>query len=381
MKITTLLILAAALCFGQTDSFMNQSAMRNFIIHAPAGTLTPALVINMHGLGSNALQEQLLTGFDAIADREKFIVVYPNGISNTWDITGDKDVAFISALIDTMNARYHIDLKRVFATGMSMGGYMSHRLACALSNRIAAIGPVSGLNATYNCVPSRAVPVLQIHGTADSVVKYSNVAATITGWVNRNGCPATVVTTNPYPASNPNSVVKKEAYGPCRDSSEVILLTVNGGGHTWPGVNWGGATKDINASEEIWVFFKKHPMPGPAGIIADNPANQSRSSMDGFGLTAQKTRMGARISYCIPHSGKVTITVYNTFGRTVWKQASVEKSAGNHVTIWNGLNSNGHIVSCGMYWISLNVNDFGKSSIMKTPFSHEPPSIIIRLLY
>jgi poly(3-hydroxybutyrate) depolymerase len=265
--ITAGLFLLASLGFSQTDSFMNQGAMRSFIVHAPAGASNPALVINMHGMGSNASQQVLLSGFNTIADREKFIVVYPNGIGNQWDLAGNRDVNFISALIDTMSARYRIDPRRVFATGMSMGGYMSHRLGCMLSGRIAAIGPVAGLNATYNCAPSRAVPVLQIHGTADSVVKYSGVAATMSGWVTRNGCPATAVTVDPYPATNANSVVKKDTWGPCRDSSEVVLLTVEGDGHTWPGAAWGGATRDINASEEIWTFFKKHPMPGGAGVI------------------------------------------------------------------------------------------------------------------
>ena len=113
------------------------------------------------------------------------------------------------------------------------------------------------------------MPVLHIHGDADGTVSYSNVAATISGWVNRNGCPSSPVTTDPYPSSNPNSVVKKDYYGLCLDSSEVILLTVKGGGHSWPGTG-----SDIIASEEIWAFFKKHPMPGTTGIFdKKNPSH------------------------------------------------------------------------------------------------------------
>lgn len=261
-KTAAILFFLSILCYGQTDSFMNQGVMRSFIVHKPAGTASPALVINMHGMGSNANQQQMYSGFNAIADREKFIVVYPNGISNQWDVSGDRDVNFISALIDTMNARFSIDLNRVHATGMSMGSYMSYRLACALASRIASIGSVAGLNASNANNSSRPVPVLHIHGDADGVVSYSNVAATINGWVNRNDCPSSPVTTDPYPASNPNSVVKKDYYGLCLDSGEVILLTVKGGGHTWPGLN-----DDIIASEEIWAFFKKHPMPGTTGVI------------------------------------------------------------------------------------------------------------------
>jgi hypothetical protein len=102
------------------------------------------------------------------------------------------------------------------------------------------------------------MPVLQIHGTADTVVKYSGVAATITGWLNKDGCPQTAQVTQPYPASNASSTVKKDYYGPCNQSSEVILLSVGGAGHVWPGGY--GATFGINAGEEIWAFFKNHSL-------------------------------------------------------------------------------------------------------------------------
>jgi poly(3-hydroxybutyrate) depolymerase len=263
-RAAAILFFLSSLCYSQTDSFMNQGVMRSFIVHKPAGVTSPALVINMHGMGSYASQQMMYSRFNTIADREKFIVVYPNGVDSLWDLSGNRDVIFISALIDTMNARYGIDLNRVHSTGMSMGSFMSHRLACALADRIASIGSVAGLNASNPNNSSRPFPVLHIHGDADAVVVYSRVAATITGWVKRNQCPEIPVITDPYPASNPNSVVKKEYYGPGLDSSEVILLTVKGGGHTWPGFN---TNDDINASEEIWNFFKKHPMPVNIGII------------------------------------------------------------------------------------------------------------------
>jgi polyhydroxybutyrate depolymerase len=251
-------LIFAAIAFAQTDSFQIGGLMRSFIIYAPSGISNPALVVNMHGMGSNAAQQRAYTQFDKIADREKFIVVYPNGVSNAWDITANRDVTFILALIDTIDAKYKIDRNRVYATGMSMGGYMSHRLGCAAAGAIAAIAPVSGLNASYNCAPVRPMPVLQIHGTADSTVKYSGVAATISGWVSKNGCLPTPQLTSPYPASNPNSKVRKDYYGPCNQNSEVILLSVEGGGHTWPGGL--GLPSDINASEEIWAFFKNHSL-------------------------------------------------------------------------------------------------------------------------
>jgi poly(3-hydroxybutyrate) depolymerase len=255
--IITLILAAAAL--AQQDSFPNGGLMRSFIVYAPSGISNPPLVINMHGMGSNASQQRLYTQFDKIADREKFIVVYPNGVSNSWDVIANRDVTFILALVDTIDAQYKIDRTRVYATGMSMGGYMSHRLGCAAAGTIAAIASVSGLNASYNCPSARPMPVLQIHGTADSIVRYIGVAPTINNWVSINGCPQTPQLTSPYPASNLNSKVRKDYYGPCTGNSEVILLTVEGGGHSWPGGL--GQTSDINASEEIWAFFKNHALP------------------------------------------------------------------------------------------------------------------------
>jgi poly(3-hydroxybutyrate) depolymerase len=252
------ILISAVIAFSQTDSFQIGGLMRSYIVYAPSGISNPALVINMHGMNSNAAQQRAYTQFDKIADREKFIVVYPNGVSNSWDITANRDVTFILALIDTIDARFKIDRNRTYATGMSMGGYMSHRLGCTAAGAIAAIAPVAGLNASYNCAPVRPMPVLQIHGTADSIVLYSGVAATISGWVSKNGCSQTPQVTAPYPASNLNSKVRKDYYGPCSQNSEVILLTVEGGGHAWPGGL--GQTSDINASEEIWAFFKNHSL-------------------------------------------------------------------------------------------------------------------------
>jgi poly(3-hydroxybutyrate) depolymerase len=273
--ITGVLFLALSAA-GQVDSFSNQGTMRTFIVHVPNTYTDPPLVINMHGMGSNADQQQMYAGFDQVADREGCIVVYPNGIDNTWDIMGSTDVDFISTLIDTLAARYPIDLDRVYATGFSMGGYMSHRLGCALGDRIAAIAPVSGLNASFfGCSPPRAVPVLQIHGTADSVVLFTGVDATVSGWVDRNGCSSTPVTTDPYPSGNPSSNAWMDAYGPCTDGSEVILIAIEGLGHAWPGA-WGGGN-DVEATEEIWAFFSRHSL-NPSTVAPGRQALGQRSS-------------------------------------------------------------------------------------------------------
>jgi poly(3-hydroxybutyrate) depolymerase len=310
---------------AQTDSFPVGGTMRSFIVHAPTGLTNPPLVISMHGLGGTGSQQQSMTGFNKIADREKFIVVYPNGItklngSNGWDVSGSTDVNFILAIIDTMYARYAIDRNRAYATGFSMGGMMSYKLACAAADKFAAIGPASGylmggMGGT-GCSPARPVPILHTHGSLDSVVPFSGLANYIKGWVTKDGCPTTVQITKPYPASNENSRVTKEYYGPCSQGSEIIVLTVEGMGHAYPGSF--GST-DINASEEFWAFFKTHAL-GAAGIAQKNSFLQN-----------------ARPFSALYHAGKIHllgdwavrgVRLYDIQGKTIfaWKTGGVPMS-------------------------------------------------------
>ncbi len=281
MKKTFITIVAALsvfFAFSQEFSIIHDGLTRTYRLYVPPAynpdSLYP-LVINMHGLGSNAFEQEVYTAFDSVADTAGIIVVYPNGINQTWNIsssTGTDDVGFISALIDTLDYQYNIDLNRVFATGMSMGGFMSYRLACELSGRIAAIASVAGLQAFYPCNPDRPVPVLQFHGTLDPVVPYAGVPTTISNWVNYDLCPSDPTTFDlPDIDTNDNSTVTVYHYGPCAESTEVILYRINGGEHTWPGATIiiGITNEDIKASNEIWNFFKKFTLQGSTGIASD----------------------------------------------------------------------------------------------------------------
>ena len=270
-----LLLTVSQSTISQDYSIIHDGLTRTYKLHLPAGynpENTYPLVFSLHGVTSNGFQQELLSGFNSIADQENFIVVYPNGIDATWNIAspaGVDDVGFISALIDTLDYQYNIDLNRVFASGMSMGGFMCYRLACELSNRIAAIASVTGLHAFFPCNPPRPVPVMQIHGTADPVVPYAGVPSTISFWLEHNGCPQEPVTTD-FPDINQedNSTVTSYYYGPCSDSTEVILYSVTNGEHSWPGSFFilGVTNQDIDASMEIWHFFKKFDLQGSTGI-------------------------------------------------------------------------------------------------------------------
>jgi polyhydroxybutyrate depolymerase len=278
MKKTLLSIIAVlslSITYSQEFTLIHDGLIRTYRLHIPPGynpdSLYP-MVINMHGLGSNAFEEEVYTAFDSVADTAGIIVVYPNGVNETWNIsslTGTDDVGFISDLIDTVDYQYNIDLNRVFATGMSMGGFMSYRLACELSGRIAAIASVAGLQAFYPCIPGRPVPILHFHGTLDPLLPYAGVPATISNWVGYDICPPTPTTTElPDIDTTDNSTVTVSHYGPCEDSAEVILYTINGGEHTWPGATIiiGVTNQDIKASNEIWNFFKKYSLQGSTGI-------------------------------------------------------------------------------------------------------------------
>src|SRR5688572_4484751 len=129
------------------DTITSGGVKRYYRLYVPknynSAKLYP-LVFNLHGYTSNASQQQAYSNFMPIADTAQFLLVCPDGISNTWDLTGSKDVQFISNLIDTVDSKYKLDRSSVYSCGMSMGGFMSYVLACVLNNKIAAIASVTG---------------------------------------------------------------------------------------------------------------------------------------------------------------------------------------------------------------------------------------------
>jgi polyhydroxybutyrate depolymerase len=250
---------------------------RSFHVHVPAsyaGQPTP-LVLDFHGYTSNGDQEVLLTGMNAKADAAGFIAVHPDGTGSPtgWNAgaccgsaatTGVDDVGFVRAMLTELESRLCVDQRRVFATGMSNGGFLSHRLGCELADRIAAIAPVAGVMGVEACTPARAIPVLDFHGTADMIVPYAgnpamgfkSVADTMAGWAERDGCGATPE------RSFMMADMHCETYPGCRQGAEVTLCTVEGGGHTWPG---GlpiptGVTSPVKATDLMWTFFSRHPL-------------------------------------------------------------------------------------------------------------------------
>jgi poly(hydroxyalkanoate) depolymerase family esterase len=239
---------------AQIEDFQLGSTTRQMLVYAPSG-LQPnsPLLLSLHGMNQDIAYQQNQTKWELVAKEYGFVVVYPGGINNSWDIMGTSDIDFILAIIDEMYERYAIDRNRVYLSGFSMGGMMTYHAANYIADKIAAFAPVSGyLMGGPNTNSSRPIPIIHTHGTSDDVVSFSGVQPCLDAWIARNNCPTTAVVTNPYPADKPNSNGTKYYWGPGTDSVEVVLLSLKNKGH-WHSNEPNG----VHTSQEIWNFCKK----------------------------------------------------------------------------------------------------------------------------
>ncbi len=287
--VVVVLCLLQITLWGQVSSHTVQvdGLTRTYELFIPAGynaTQPTSLVFNLHGYTSNAVQQYVYSDMNSVADTAGFIAVYPNGINNAWNsfsnfsASSADDVRFISYLIVLIASQYNIDPARVYACGMSNGGFMSYRLACELDGRIAAIASVTGLTDAgimATCTNTRPLPVMQIHGTADATVPYNggtglgSVDSTVNFWKAKLNCPANaVIDTLPDVNLQDGSRAVRFFYEPCDSSTQLILYKIINGAHTWPDATLtiGVTNRDFNASATIWNFFKQFSHPSPSGI-------------------------------------------------------------------------------------------------------------------
>ena len=254
-----------------------------------------ATVIDWHGLGGNGPQQAAITRYEEVAETEGFIVVHPTGVPavgddrNSWQLVslpGDgarDDLAFADQLIDDLIAGWCADPNRIYSTGMSNGGFFTARLVCEMADRLAAASSVAGLYHLDDCTPSRPVPYLAYHGTADSVVPFDGSGESVLLGDGSNpalrvffeqvmpdefaefaadaGC-------DPAPAVGAIGEVIRYDYTGCADDTPMSFFEIPGGGHTWP--NWpvadavapvfGYTTTDVDATVDSWAFFRQHTL-------------------------------------------------------------------------------------------------------------------------
>lgn len=284
-----LLILIAAAFIGALNrtngTIVSSGQSREYLLYVPKsydpGQPTP-LVISMHGAAVWPAHQMNLTRWNRLAEEHGFIVVYPAGTGvgpRIWHVNRGaglmRDVQFISELIDTLKAVYNLDPARIYANGFSLGGGMAFVLSCTLSDRIAAVGMVAAAQTLpwSWCTDDRPVPMVAFHGTAD-LVPYEGgpspdpfnpvIFPAVRDWA-ENGARRNRCGTNPSESLVAADVTRLE-YTDCADDATVLLYSIKGGGHQWPGgkpvPTWlfGPTTNSIDATSEMWAFFREHQL-------------------------------------------------------------------------------------------------------------------------
>lgn len=262
---------------GTTSFTMEHDGVaRSYALHVPPSldrAKPVPLLVELHGGGGSGETIDATTGFYAIADREGFVVAAPSATGLNWndgrvfisnETGGVDDVGYLAAMIDRIEMQVEIDPARVYVVGFSNGAIMTGRLACQLSDRFAAFAQVSGTAAVLvasTCRPGRAVPIMEIHGTADTTVPYKGgtVAPQLGGrgqvvgvdnwassWVANNSA-------SPQPQTSTAGAVSIRTWHGSSPQSDVVFYRIEGGGHTWP-----PATQGLGASDTIWRFLSAH---------------------------------------------------------------------------------------------------------------------------
>jgi polyhydroxybutyrate depolymerase len=262
-----------------SQSFAFDNATRTYQLYVPPayrGTVDVPLVFDFHGFGSNAGQQIVYGNFEPLADQHDFLIVAPDGQGKVrhFNLTGEtglqSDIAMVLSLLKRIESTFCVDTARVYSTGMSDGGAMTSVLACVASKTFAAFGPVAVQLAPPNCT-DHPVSMIAFHGTKDPVVPYAGGKVNCCGGAILGSTPAAMATWAAhdncgvrFADSKLGSEVSRRTWSGCRGSSAVVLYSIIGGGHTWPGAvpipSLGMTTKQIDASSTIWDFFAAHPL-------------------------------------------------------------------------------------------------------------------------
>lgn len=278
-QIAFLLFFSCNLGAQETQGFSSHNLVssgveREFLLYVPHVDHDDALplVFSLHGSGSVPQSQVDVSHFDVLAQRHGFVVVFPAGAftnsitARSWNANkeeGVDDVQFVRDMIKRVSEMIDIDQSRIYTSGYSGGARMSSRLACELSNVLAAAAPVAGLQYPDDCTLKRPIPLIAFHARDDQVNNYvlesesrpywrMGVETALDKWRQANGCALsnadTQLTAN----------VSRYLWDECKESAQIHYYLSEKGGHTWPGADSAGINNDINASELIWGFFSKH---------------------------------------------------------------------------------------------------------------------------
>jgi polyhydroxybutyrate depolymerase len=240
---------------------------RSYLLHIPPDLdlSQPApLIFVFHGLGDDPAEMQLLTGFNEIADKFSFLLVYPVGVGQSWNAGGKccgealtnkiDDIAFVRQILLDLATVVRVDKKRIYATGFSNGGALADRLACEMPDVFAAVASVAGILSYSPCQPQQPISVMHIHGLSDYILPYKGggsfeirpVEEIMSSWAELNGCIDSPTVESPIKG------IKHIVYVSCQAGTGVELYALQGEGHAWP-------SKDTwDASQIIWAFFAAH---------------------------------------------------------------------------------------------------------------------------
>ncbi len=270
--------------------------VRVFVPSGFSGASLPT-VLNWHGLGGDGPQQAAITGYEALAEAERFIAVHPTGVPaerdtrNSWQLAsspgegGRDDVAFADSLIDELIADWCADVDRIYSIGMSNGGFFTARLICEMADRLAAAVSVAGLYHPDGCSPSRPVPYVAYHGTDDMVVPFDGdgesvllgagsdqrlrvffeqvIPAEFAEFADDAGCDL-------VPTVTTFGDVVRSDYSACAGGTPMVFFEIVGGGHTWPNRSIAAAVEDMpgrtttdpDATLDSWAFFEQHTLAG-----------------------------------------------------------------------------------------------------------------------
>ena len=361
VKVKLCVILLIGFCYGQLFELTHDNDSRIYWVDYPDNITEPVpLVISMHGRNQSLLSHISYSQMSSFANPQNIAVVYPQGINSTgalawntgvwWDNSEYDDVGYLNAVIDSVISNFAIDTNRIYACGMSNGGFMAYELACELSDRIVAFGSVAGnfmMNVDQGCANAREIPIMHIHGTSDLIVNYNapTIDSSMTAieamawWSIENNL-------TEQSLEELNDSVNVFTNSSLTSNTKFVHYQVQGGGHLWFNYNWG-----FHASEELLNFFMQY-------------------SMTDFSLSSKESELAPKkfaliqnypnpfnpltnISYELRKNSFVSITIYDMLGNVVNDIVSTKQSSGYKTVEWNGTNSNGSPVSAGMYIYSI----------------------------